>query len=457
MLAGTAVTAVQFGVAQATPSTVPYNPGDKRKVNWSDIDRNVIRRIDNMPTTVVPGPLGRMAKQTGQSNLLSGNRKRSVQRLLFNEDTETYRWQSVSDYYKALTGPGSSAVTSTLPLVAKQEGVTGAAGYVFFPVYCINLTSPGYGSQTVVDPVTGVQTYEPRVDFKPVYRLFRQDQTPAGTATINSIFQNYSWVPVTGVRNDPAGVSNNDYYSLEDTNLSGSVGLLNKSKGVHDWTSVDLLFQNPRQRPTKIHLYEVSFQNCLVGPRRVVRVGGDDPINFDDETFDADTVRDSDTFWDKFLAKKIFGPLSILKDRPLSGRRLKIWNHQVINCPPALSIDVDSQPYLFHKKIFYKGGRLMDFQSNAGIETSADGVTNYSNRYMPTSSDAEGQTKLGYDDTISKAYTRPCQEYSQDRWLMIVSENYDQVLAEAGALDSRFHPSFDLVLRQKYTWTSAIA
>lgn len=428
---------------QATPV---YKPAlGKRKAPHLDaIPR--MQTLTEQGTIVPTGPEQRQCVARGVSNVCAGDRKRNIRRLHDLYVSRLMRWQSVSTYDK----PNTTTDIASLPLctIGGTYNTVAQAG-VYMPVYLFNLTQPGRAFNTVLnnagDPTTSL------MESVPCHRLFRLTN---GGGIANSAFKNYQWIPQNGFNNTHNGIPNSDSWCKLE-NREGEFNVA--SRGVHDWTSLDFVFYAPVQRQCKIHLYEVSFDTAEAGPeRRAYNTEAEPPAveSLDDFSEDPDVYNSCDEFWNVFLAKKIGGPLTIVKNNSRPARRhMTIYRHEVMCLTSRNTLDADARAYTCNKRLFYPGGRMYNFTKPGNDDNAA-------NLYMPVGDTTTGLQKFGYDAQENTPFSIAAQpDPTKEKYLLVVAEQYDQVYAEGAAIDGRYTPTFDVVYRQKYTWpnTSAAA
>lgn len=427
--------------------TNKYRAGNPNTFNTEGLQKQLfpMKTIATSGDMVPLGPAGRLCSNKTVSKGLVGNRKRSLMQLFQRYISQIYRFQGVTDFMKlSNTVYGAYLLDhrqTTLDVGTAPPVPTLGAG-VDLPVYIINLTQPGHAYNSIIDQTTGavstVNTFA-----CPIHRLVKRT-TPIVGPSVPSGYKNYIWKNMPEVNGGPLGTSSVFYSQLEDSNGFPD----DKTRAVHDWTSLDLCFYSPSQRVCKIHLFEVSFPASHVGPYRTyVNLTDTATLNyFDDSTPSLDEASSSDEFWDRFLAKKLAGPLMILKKQDNDERRMRIHSHEVMCLTSKLTTDSNPNPMTCHKKIFYPGGRAHNYVKPGPVENSA-------NNYVPSGTSVSGTQKFGYDNVNSELIPIPCElDQARERYLLIVNEQHDMFQLQAEAVNSNATASFDFVFRQKFTW-----
>lgn len=332
------------------------------------------------------------------------------------------RWQSLTVPY-----PSSSSMLSKYLANVNAGGLADRTSWSM-PAYCFNLSCNPYWN---VDPGSGASTYG---YGSPMYRLVK-DESVAGTA------RQWTWQSENGVNNAAAGTGNNKPWQPEhyDGGLLGSL-----SKYRHDWSQIKMIVQGRNKFPTRVHLYVVSFPFDGVGPKREYTPG----YTVDEDPTQADNIAQIDYFWERFMEPKVVHPLSSTKKTGLDERHMYVYHHEVLSIGPELTVASDANPLQIQKHLFIRNGR----------EYTTVSPVNTEQNLMPVGADPAEKTGIkadqlpGFSNVAGSNVSDYFPKRSLDRWLLIVAENYVMDTGNPDTTSVDRTPSFDIVVRSKYTY-----
>lgn len=326
-------------------------------------------------------------------------------RLLLNSKTLVTRWSAITQFD---TGFGTLWLTNK----------TYAPPLTYFPVYAFNLSDIGRSYDENIGgmgvPTVGAVGYRLNVDDP------------------NAVRPTYSWVKISQARGGLTGTSTSYQADVEETNTS----LGRENHWQHLWSNCEFVFHGAKNRPTKIHMYVVTFPN-KAGPLRELSNDGGTTWTVVNDTRSVTEIQDAAAWWQHYLARKVDNPIRSIK---YSGaKQMNVLHHESFVIGNDVSINNDTNPLSLVKKFFYRNGRYY----RSDIDNLVHQHPNVG--YDP----ATGGALLGYDNVPISYASGPLAADNATQWLMIVAESYD-FLKQADSEVNTNHASFDIVLRNKY-------
>lgn len=334
------------------------------------------------------------------------------------------RCQFVSDITKA-------AVGGTLGL--SYSGVTGPPKYQWMPSYMFNLSTLGVGYQSVLGSITQAAAQ----------CGYRQKCTISATDT------NWTWESISASHSDPTGALNTPQYSVEKYWPAGVHGTGNSiacSEFIHEWSDIKLMLYGAQQVQTKVHYALVQFSEEGTGPPRIYNSTQYDPSP------DALTQNFVDVYWTDWWARKSRNPL-ISSGMPKSKNIMRVLHHDSVVLEPKTTIDKDVFPNMTMVEHFYHPHAHHSTLDPASVDLQSGNITGLafntaSSRYGYYTQGASGK---GLDYGLFP-------DYRQNTFLFVWADNNLQSTtsnASVNLIDTNFDPTFDLVIRNKYSYCTS--
>lgn len=329
------------------------------------------------------------------------------------------RWQSI-------TSPQPTAQSMLSRYLSNYKD---AAGVLFTSAYCFNYSALGR---------------IPNQNWKniPMYRLTKN-------TTVDKAVQSWDWIVEAGAKNNADGTTPAFEWQLEHYEGGFDPDGVNYR---HDWSDVKIMFQGTTKYPVRFHVYRVRFLLDALAPRRHYLNAAGVDTTFDSAEPDSENFNEADYFWERFMEPKIVHPFAGTKKTGLMARKhLKIISHEVMNLGSEVTISSDVQPLQHIHSMFIRNGKYYKNQSAVQVEADLMPIT-----VGPvTKVGIKGDGHVGYSNTNEVSTVTPyVVDRSQDEYVMIVAENYQQTgdfyepVIEQDATNS---PSFDIRVRSKYT------
>lgn len=291
------------------------------------------------------------------------------------------------------------------------------------PVYCFNLSSLPYATQTSFT--------EPSIPF---YRLTKLVNALGAT---DATTHNYTWKEIAGQQRDnPA----NDWYpwTLEKTSGNDSAQRTNRHY-LWNWSDIELAFKAPNLTPTRVHVCLVQFPNECAAPIRKYMTAGA-PTAYDTLPTDPQRISESDLWYDSFLARKTVHPLRYVQPMD-KNKPVTFLSKECICLEPGR----DYSKGVFTSKIFHTANKLLrcvnpnkaEAAHMAGINTAVG----WSKPPVTWNQDYNTDKQTGFPDR------------RKDTWLMIYAEDFNSVNKYTDSYPAN-SASFDLMIRSKWTISS---
>lgn len=365
-----------------------------------------------------------------EANIKRGKTKKTMKSMLKRIEAASYnvisRWQSLTC--------GSNDPLNATGLAHSLSYFTqdNENGNVWMPMYAFDLTCLPSNRHNVSGNATWAQS-------TPFYRMYKE----AGTNM-------YKWFPVSGVKNNPDGVSNSLYWSTESSDAGDPYTI---DTYTLDWVNARLMIRGAEDRDTKIDIMEVKFSDLKAGPlRQFQRTFGSPPVvttAVEDVAPTGDDANEIITFWDHYFASRTVHPFRT--SYLAKGQVDKIWKiirHKKIHFPPmnaANTVTGSNVGFTKCENMFNRYDYFINLRSNNPATSSA--VTKSvvgSNSVQPAG--YVQINKYGNDAGTQNTLYSP---YAKDHWLIISACAYDKTLSVD--VDHTKFASFDLCVRQKIT------
>lgn len=369
--------------------------------------------------------LRHVKRRNGKGKMTMTDKLKLMQDMCFG--SMITRMQYVSDFTKTAIG-GSLGLS--------YSGTSGPPSYQWMPSYMFNLSTLGSGYQGVAGTL---------VDSS-VQCGYRQKCTittgpPAGTS--------WTWESISGANSTPSGTGNASQYQIEKYNPPAARGdgtKLSVDRYVHDWSDIKLMIFGAQQVQTRVHYALVKFREASTGPLRIYNT------TTYDGTLDAITQNDVDTFWVDFWARKSRNPL-ITSGMPTRKEIYTVLHHESITVDPKTTIDKDIYPNMCMVEHYFHPHTKFHTGDSATVDLQSGNITGLG--YLTA-----GARKGYWSDTSSSSATYNYglfPDYRANVFLFVWADNPLQNTtsqANANVIDTNYDPSFDLVIRNKYSFAS---
>lgn len=418
-------------------------------------------RMDTPSTGVQGTRTAKILNQQYYSKSKKGSRRRlsRLSRLVklnqASQNAITCRWQALSLYN---TTEGSKGLGYLRILVS--AGVYRQA----FPMYCWDLTTLPVNVQnsSTINFVSAI----------PCYRLLKAEQAQTevlarGVPARTFVANEYYWYPIGQENGDERGstapnASNGQLFNwnLEYDDINGAP-LIQTQRWFVDWAKAAFSFTGAKNRPVKIHVALCSFKHPGVGPVKykgsAVTKNTVATITADDSLPSTGEQEDGTMYWDNFWATRTSHPIrSSINPQKIGAFKteshpMKMWAHESILIGQDTSINNDTIPLQYTLNRFMRLQKLMmTAQKQTALNNTSAMPYDFgyvSNQANQTVTASEYCTVPGVQTT-----TDLYAEYDKSIYLLLWADVYDRV--ESVNNDPNVHPSFDLVLRAKYSYNN---